>query len=105
MAGDAAHAMLPFAAQGAVMGIEDAAILGNCMAKAVHDNLSIEAALLEYQALRMPRVLRAERLARSNGRIYHLAQPFAIARNLTMSMLGGERLLERQDWLFGWQVD
>lgn len=105
MAGDAAHAMLPFAAQGAVMGIEDAAVLGNCMAKVSPVGVSIEAALDDYQAQRLPRIRRAERLARSNGRIYHLAQPFAAARNLSMSLLGGQRLLARQDWLFGWQVE
>ena len=30
--GDAAHAMLPFAAQGAAMAIEDAAVLAKCLA-------------------------------------------------------------------------
>ncbi len=105
MAGDAAHAMLPFAAQGAVMGIEDAAVLGNCMAEVMLEDVSIEDALSKFQKLRQPRIRRAEKLAISNGRIYHLPQPFATARNLGMKLLGGERLLARQDWLYGWQAD
>ncbi|MGI9402185.1 MAG: FAD-dependent monooxygenase [Rhizobiaceae bacterium] len=105
MAGDAAHAMLPFAAQGAVMGIEDAAVLGSCMSKALDRDLPVEAAFAEYQEQRTPRIRRAERLAHSNGQIYHMGQPFATARNVAMKVLGGKRLLERQNWLYGWQAD
>lgn len=87
------------------MGIEDAAVLGNCMAKVLLEDVSVEDALLEFQTKRQPRIRRAEKLAISNGRIYHLPQPFATARNLGMKILGGERLLARQDWLYGWQAD
>jgi hypothetical protein len=32
-----------------------------------------------------------------------MSGPEALARNLGMRLLGGNRLLERQDWLYSWQ--
>ena len=101
--GDAAHAMLPFAAQGAGMAIEDAAILAICLGETGGDVAQIPSALQRYAALRRPRVTRVQRTARLNGRIYHLAGPLALARDLAMRRLGGERLLSRQDWIYDWQ--
>src|SRR6201990_3251538 len=53
--GDAAHAMLPFAAQGAAMAIEDAAVLAQCLATA-ENNAAIPPALKRYAGLRRARV-------------------------------------------------
>ena len=105
LAGDAAHAMLPFAAQGAVMGIEDGAVLGRCLAPAREGAASIEMAFREFEKLRTDRVRRTSRLAAMNRLIYHLPPVAATARNLAMAILGGERLLSRQDWLYGWHPD
>jgi salicylate hydroxylase len=102
--GDAAHAMLPFAAQGAVMAIEDAAVLAQCLERTVSENLDAAVALDAYQLLRRPRVARAARLARANRAIYHLPPPLSQARNLAMAALGGRRLLARQDWLYDWRL-
>lgn len=104
LAGDAAHAMLPFAAQGAAMGIEDAAILAACLRTAERGDDDIAGALKRYEKARKPRVARARRLALANRTIYHLPQPFAFGRDLTMRALGGQRLLSRQDWLYNWRV-
>jgi len=51
--GDAAHAMLPFLAQGAAQAIEDAAALGESLRSA--NQTSIGAALMLYEATRRPR--------------------------------------------------
>ena len=99
--GDAAHAMLPFAAQGAAMAIEDAAVLAGCLGETTDD---VAAALNRYSNLRRDRVARVQKLARRNGRIYHLAGPAAAARDLTMRLLGGSRLLARQRWIYDWRV-
>jgi salicylate hydroxylase len=99
--GDAAHAMLPFAAQGAAMAIEDAAVLANCLAPAA-ETKDTAAALVRYSRERMGRVQRAARLAQQNWSIYHMKPPLSTARNATMVALGGRRLLGRQDWLYGW---
>jgi salicylate hydroxylase len=49
--GDACHPMLPFMAQGAAMGIEDAVVLARCLAAGPDG----AAALRNYEALRKPR--------------------------------------------------
>jgi salicylate hydroxylase len=97
--GDAAHAMLPFAAQGAGMAIEDAAVLASCFDGRPTD---IPAALRRYADLRQPRVKRVQRTAEQNGRIYHLSGPLAVARDLVMRAMGGQRLLARQNWIYDW---
>lgn len=98
--GDAAHAMLPFAAQGAGMAIEDAAVLASCLAAQANDTA---AALERYASLRRPRVARVQRTARQNGRIYHLDGVLAAARDLAMRAIGSERLLARQNWIYNWR--
>ena len=51
--GDAAHAMLPFAAQGAGMAIEDAAVLAKCLGESQNEGGStISTALQRYARLR-----------------------------------------------------
>ncbi len=58
--GDAAHPMLPFLAQGAVMAIEDAYALGTLLAR-----LPSAEALRLYQELRLPRATAIQIAARS----------------------------------------
>jgi salicylate hydroxylase len=102
--GDAAHAMLPFAAQGAGMAIEDAAVLAKCLAESDRDDASaIPAAMQRYARLRQKRVARVQRAARQAGRIYHLAGPLASARDLTIRTMGAERVLARQNWIYDWR--
>lgn len=103
--GDAAHAMLPFAAQGAAMAIEDAAVLARAMRPALAGTASVEACLADYSNRRMGRVEKARRLAVANRRIYHLPEMLVPFRDIGMWALGGRRLLARQDWLYGWRAD
>nr|WP_249168118.1 FAD-dependent monooxygenase [Bradyrhizobium elkanii] len=103
--GDAAHAMLPFAAQGAGMAIEDAAVLAKALSDSTGENTAgIPAALKRYARMRRGRVLKVQRLARQQGRIYHLGGPAAIARDLAIRAIGPERLLARQDWIYDWRA-
>jgi salicylate hydroxylase len=99
--GDAAHPMLPFLAQGGAMAIEDAAVL----ARALERDEDIARALRCYERLRRHRVARAQREARRNSWGYHLAGPLGFARNAVFGMLGGETLLRRYDWLYGWRPE
>ena len=80
--------------------LEDAAVLASCLAQNPDNVLD---ALRHYANLRRPRVNRAVRTARQNGRIYHLGGPLAVARDLAMQALGGRRLLARQDWIYNWR--
>jgi salicylate hydroxylase len=103
--GDAAHAMLPFAAQGAGMAIEDAAVLATALGDCGGDNAAgIPAALKRYGKSRRARVTRVARAARQQGRIYHLAGPLALARDLAIKAMGPQRMLSRQDWIYDWRV-
>ena len=65
--GDAAHPMLPFMAQGAVMAIEDAAVL----ARLYDANDDPPAALLAYEQARLPRASWVQLQSRQNARLYH----------------------------------
>ncbi len=98
--GDACHAMLPFLAQGAAMAIEDAAVLTRML---LRPGLPTEVALARYVSERRPRVTRVVQAARQSGSIYHMSPLAAPFRDATMRALGGERLLARYDWLYGWK--
>jgi salicylate hydroxylase len=103
--GDAAHAMLPFAAQGAGMAIEDAAVLAKCLGGGVGESVAaVPAALSRYARLRRSRVARVQRTARRNGVIYHLNGAAAFARDLFIRSMGPRRMLARQDWIFDWRA-
>ena len=102
--GDAAHAMLPFAAQGAGMAIEDAAVLAKCLAEGGSDAAGVTAALKKYARQRRGRVRRMQRLAARQGRIYHMTGPMAAARDLFIRVMGGKNMLSRQDWIYDWRI-
>ena len=97
--GDAAHAMLPFAAQGAAMAIEDAAVLASVLTNAP----DIPSALTRYEAERRPRVERVMQTARDNDRIYHYSGIAAAVRDQGIRLLSPERLIARYDWIYGWK--
>ncbi len=99
--GDAAHPMLPFMAQGGAMAIEDGAVL----AHALERDEDIARALRTYEQARRHRVSRAQRAARLNSWGYHLAGPLGLARNVALGTMGGEKLLRRYDWLYGWRPE
>ena len=103
--GDAAHAMLPFAAQGAGMAIEDAAVLAKCLGESRNEGgPAIPAALQRYARLRRSRVTRVQRAARQAGRIYHLTGRRGLARDLAIKAMGAKRMLARQDWIYDWRA-
>jgi salicylate hydroxylase len=96
--GDAAHPMLPYLAQGAAMAIEDAAVLAACL----DCNPDVPVALRTYEASRLPRTTRVQRGASRNGTVYHLSGAGAALRSLALMAMGGDRLISRYDWLYGW---
>ena len=62
--GDAAHAMEPFQAQGAAQAVEDAYVLGRCVAAAGGD---VGAAFRRYERIRMDRAAELQTQARDAG--------------------------------------
>lgn len=97
LAGDAAHAMLPFMAQGASQGLEDAWVLAACLAD--HPDTALE----RYQALRRPRVLRVVDEAAKNARRFHLGGLKARAAELLLPMIG-PKIAADHAWLYGHDV-
>ena len=97
--GDAAHPMLPYLAQGAAMAIEDAAVLADCIARTPDD---ADGAMRVYERTRRARTARTQRAARRNGTVYHLGGAAAVLRTLALTAMGGQRLIRRYDWLYGW---
>jgi salicylate hydroxylase len=97
--GDAAHAMLPFLAQGAAQALEDACVLGITLGEAGDD---IAAALRVYEQRRLGRVTRVQQAARTADRIYHLGGPARLARDTVLRARSGSALLERYGWIYRW---
>lgn len=98
--GDAAHAMTPFAAQGAAMAIEDADTLAAFVA-ADPDHLT--AALAAWEASRRPRVAAVARRGAFNHFAWQARGPVALARNLVLKTRPSEKLAADLDWLYGWE--
>jgi len=79
--GDAAHAMLPYHAQGAVQSIEDAWVLARCLEIGQKtEGGDVSAALLKYESLRKDRAQRLQHHSRNAERWYHLEDADEIAR-------------------------
>lgn len=97
--GDAAHAMLPFSAQGACMAIEDAVVLARHLV-ATDD---VAAAMRGYEVERKARVAAVCALSATNGRGYHMGPAFGRMRDIVLRAAGGARILGRQAWIYDWR--
>ena len=97
--GDAAHAMTPFAAQGAAMGIEDAMVLARHVSSSDTD---IASALAGYDAERRPRVDRVRKRGSFNRFVWHAWGPIALGRNVVLGLRQPQKLAGDFDWLYGW---
>jgi salicylate hydroxylase len=95
--GDAAHAMLPFLAQGAAQAIEDAAALAATLAP----DADVVGGLAAYSAARAARAARVQSESRRQARRYHLGAPASLVRDMVLRGLGTARLTARYDWLYG----
>lgn len=102
--GDACHPMLPFLAQGAAMGIEDAFALAQLLPM-TPDSAAIESAAARYFALRQPRTARVQATARANGVDFHNGSPLtSLAARLPLGRMAAARpdaVMAQWDWLYG----
>ncbi len=99
--GDAAHAMTPFAAQGAAMAIEDAFELATQYRRLSGDATETIAA---YERLRLPRLARVRRRGAFNRFAYHAVGPVRLGRDLVLRSRSAESLATDFDWLYGYQA-
>ncbi|MFO0449651.1 MAG: FAD-dependent monooxygenase, partial [Pseudomonadota bacterium] len=80
--GDAAHPMLPFMGQGAVMAIEDARVLARAFAAEPDDPA---AALARYQRARLARATLVQRQSAARGLALLAADPDDYGRRPTVN--------------------
>ena len=100
--GDAAHAMVPFYAQGGAMAIEDADALASALGM---PKSGIKVALNAYQLARQERTDRVQRHSLRLGRIYHMGKITATARDLVLRARSGGDLLHDQDWVYAYGAE
>jgi len=96
--GDAAHAMLPYAAQGAAMAIEDAAVLAAHLDRAA----DLSGALESYETARRPRIDRVRSRVGFHRFVYHLPFPLSLGRNAVLASRSAASLAGDLAWLYDW---
>jgi salicylate hydroxylase len=95
--GDAAHAMLPFFAQGAAQATEDAAVLAHCLRGVPRDG--VPQALARYEAARRPRASQVQLMSRGREIRNHLPDgPQQAQRDAEFA--SGDPL-RQSAWLYG----
>lgn len=101
LAGDAAHPMLPFLAQGANQAIEDAIVLATALRSATED--TIADALHRYERIRQARTREVHRVSRANTGMLHLPDGAEQAARDRRLAEGGS--LSSQAWLYGYKAE
>jgi salicylate hydroxylase len=94
--GDAAHAMVPNAGQGACQAFEDAYVLGRWLA-ACPDPVE---AFANFRRIRIPRVHGVQRLSLSNMRFKHMKDAKAQRESIAS---GKSSVHGKTDWLWGYE--
>ena len=92
--GDAAHPTLPYLAQGAVMAIEDGAVLARALAMSE----TIPAALQLYQRNRIERTARIVNQSTANRELFHLRSEAEIRARFSRRDEG----VDRNAWLYSY---
>ena len=96
LVGDAAHASLPYLAQGAAMALEDAVVLAGKLG----DGSNVPDALAAFETVRQPRTARITRESRRNGKVYHMDGAPSAARNLAIRLMPQSLHLRRLAWIY-----
>lgn len=97
--GDACHPMLPFMAQGSCQAIEDAAVLGRCLADA--NSSGAAAALRRYESARQERTAQIQTTSFGNRDLFHMpdGQMQRDRDEFLGSGIGGLSIL---DWVYSY---
>ncbi|MCV0395570.1 MAG: FAD-dependent monooxygenase [Rhizobiaceae bacterium] len=94
--GDAAHATLPYMAQGAAMAVEDAAVLARCLCAGD----PVVDAIGRYQRNRIPRTTRIVNESTANRALFHLPDRQALRDAFARRDMNAERTA----WLFSYDA-
>jgi len=90
--GDAIHPTLPYMAQGAVMAVEDAAVLSRCLS----GTEPISSALERYQRNRASRTARIVRESSEHGELFHITD----AAEMRDAFARKDIARSRREWLY-----
>lgn len=82
IAGDACHTILPFAAQGAALAIEDVVLLASLIAEV--DDSSYPDVFRRYQTVRRARTQLVQSMSRINQAVFHAPEWLSVLRNLSL---------------------
>jgi len=99
--GDAAHAMLPFFAQGAAQAIEDAVALAGCLAGVNQER--VPQALQRYEEIRRPRTSQVQLMSRGREVRNHL--PDGPEQQRRDGELANGDPLRQSAWLYGYDLE
>ncbi|MNE89443.1 3-hydroxybenzoate 6-hydroxylase [compost metagenome] len=92
--------MMPFAAQGAAMAIEDAfELAGQVMAAG-----TLQQGLSAFERLRVPRIAKARKRAQLNRFAYHTSGPFRLGRDMLFKVRSPQSFAADLDWLYGYHA-
>ncbi len=99
--GDAAHATLPYLAQGAAMSLEDACVL----AASIQQSTELETAFAEFAEQRCARTAEIQNRSRQLGKTYHAAGLVRQARNLILKTTPPSSFLKQLSWIYNWKPE
>ncbi len=100
LVGDASHAMAPYAAQGAGMAIEDAAVLADAIVRTSEPRAAAE----RYEAERRPRIDAVRKRVGFHRFVYHLPPPFSLGRDMALALRPRAALRADLAWLYDWRA-
>lgn len=107
--GDAAHAMLPYHAQGAAQSVEDAYVLAGCIAEAASAGSAPVQAIERYERIRKARAEWVQRFSREAEELFNMSDEARVARRDTrlrenqLNYAGG--FPEGQQRIYGYDAD
>jgi 2-polyprenyl-6-methoxyphenol hydroxylase-like FAD-dependent oxidoreductase len=99
--GDAAHAALPYLAQGAAMALEDACVLAN----AIQNAPDLEYAFRNFSESRFKRTSAIQKKSRQLGKFYHAKGVLRQARNAVLKATPSSRFMNRLSWTYDWKME
>jgi salicylate hydroxylase len=94
--GDAAHAALPYLAQGAAMALEDAA----CLKKSLQDHRQLVGAFTATERQRLARTTRLQAQSMQAGKIYHASGAARAIRNAVLKATPARVFAAQLAWIY-----
>ena len=96
--GDAAHATLPYLAQGAAMALEDAALLQ------AEIRSNVRTAFENLTTKRLSRTRKLHQSTMRAGQIYHCSGAAALSRNAALNLAPSQIIQNQLNWIYNYKI-